>query len=91
MIYIVTDYARYYARYSMSTAESAYETQAALYDKYDVQNNNSMAGKFLRASFDHDLHENIIEQLEDDPGFAVVWLYLIKAIQSIYIEHFLLY
>ena len=83
MIHIVTDY----ARYSISTAESAYATQAELYDKYDVQN-NSTACKFLLASLDRDLHDNIVEQLEDDPGFAVVWLYLIKAIQSISIERF---
>ena len=83
MIHIVTDY----ARYSISTAETAYANQVGSYDKYDIQNNNT-ACKFLLASLDKELHDSIVEQLEEDPGFAVVWLYLIKAIQSISIERF---
>ena len=83
MINIVSDY----ARYSISTAETAYISQSQLYDKYDVQNNNT-ACKFLLASLDRELHDSIVEQLEDDSGFAVVWLYLIKSIQSISIERF---
>ena len=76
-----------HSRYTVATAKALSSQQLLLYDKYD-KTNDLAATKFLLSSLDPALMSKIKEKMEDDDSFHVVWLQLIKTIQSTSIERF---
>jgi hypothetical protein len=73
--------------YTVATAKTLSSQQVLLYDKYD-KTNNLAATKFRLSSLDPALLSKIKDKTEDDNTFHVVWLQLIKTIQSTLIECF---
>ena len=57
------------------------------YDKYD-KNNDRAAVKYLLSSLTPALMSKIKEKTEDSDSFHIVWLQLIKTIQSTLLECF---
>jgi hypothetical protein len=70
-----------HSRYTLDSAREASNTQAALYDKYDITNNTA-AVAFLLDSLTPALGETISEKLEETDTFHVVWLELMNEIQA---------
>ena len=81
MSYVITDH----ARFTLESARTSSDAQMKLYDKYD-RSNNDAAKAFLLDSLDVDLKTTIIELIEDDDSFTVVWLTLMNEIQTQSIE-----
>jgi hypothetical protein len=76
-----------HSRYTVATAKTLSSHQVLLCDKYN-KTNDLAATKFLLSSLDPALMSKIKEKTEDDNSFHVVWLQLIKTIQSTSIERF---
>ena len=75
-----------HSRYTVATAKTLSSQQLLVYNKYD-KTNNLAATKFLHSSLDPALMRKIKEKTEDDNNtFHVVWLQLIKTVQSTSIE-----
>ena len=84
---VMTNVVRSHSRYTVATAKTLSSHQVLLYDKYN-KTNDLAATKFLLASLDPALMSKIKEKTEDNDSFHVVWLQLIKTIQSTSIERF---
>ena len=78
---------RSHSRYTVATAKTLSSLQLLRYNKYN-KTNDLAATKFLLSSLDPALMSKIKEKTEDDDSFHVVWLQLIKTIQSTSIERF---
>jgi hypothetical protein len=76
-----------HSRFTLATAKELSKTQAEMYDGYDKAN-DAAARKFLLASIEKKLSNQIYEKLSDDATFPDVWLQFIKSIQSTSIERF---
>jgi hypothetical protein len=76
-----------HSRYTVATAKTLSSRQALLYNAYD-KTNNLDAAKFLLSSLDPALISKIKGKTDDNDSFHVVWLQLIKTIQSTLIERF---
>jgi hypothetical protein len=68
-----------HSRFTLATAkeELSKTQQAEMYDSYDKAN-NAAARKFLLASIEKKLSNQIFEKLSDDATFPDVWLQFIK-------------
>ncbi|KAI2510655.1 hypothetical protein MHU86_3766 [Fragilaria crotonensis] len=84
---VMTNVVRSHSRYTVATAKTLSSQQILRYDKYD-KSNDLAATKFLLSSLDPALMSKIKEKMDDDDSFHVVWLQLIKTIQSTSIERF---
>lgn len=84
---MTTNVIKSHYRFTVATAKTLSPQQLPLYDKYNKANNLA-ATKFLLSSLDPALMSKIKEKTEDNYSFHVVWLQLIKAIQSTSIERF---
>ncbi|KAI2493992.1 hypothetical protein MHU86_20523 [Fragilaria crotonensis] len=84
---MMTNVVRSHSRYTVATAKTLSSQQILRYDKYD-KSNDLAATKFLLSSLDPALMSKIKEKMDDDDSFHVVWLQLIKTIQSTSIERF---
>ena len=76
-----------HARYTVDLAKKFCATQVTRYDKYD-RTNDVAAKAFLLASIEETLSNRVEEKLEDTDAFPIVWLQLIKTIQSTSVERF---
>ena len=83
---MMTNIVKIHSRYTVQTAKSLGAPQLLLYDKYD-KNNDCAAVKYLLSSLTPALMSKIKETEDTDP-FPVIWLQLIKTIQSTSIERF---
>jgi hypothetical protein len=84
---MMTNVVKSHSRYTVQTAKSLGAPQLLLYDKYD-KNNDRAAVKYLLSSLTPTLMSKIKEKTEDADPFPVIWLQLIKTIQSTSIERF---
>ena len=78
---------QYYSQYSLKTTREHYKATKAKFDHYDV-NNDAAARDFLLDLLEPKLCDMVSEKLEDNDGFLVTWLQLIKSIQMTNIEHY---
>ena len=78
---------QYYSQYSPKTTREHYKAAKAKFDHYNV-NNDAAVCDFLLDLLELKLHDMVSEKLEDDNGFLVTWLQLIKSIQMTNIEHY---
>jgi hypothetical protein len=76
-----------YARFTLSIAHKGLEHQALLYDKYDRENDRTSV-EFLLDSLDSDLTRKLHERIEETDNFPIVWINLLKLVQSTSIERF---
>ena len=83
----MTNIIKCHSRYTIQTAKSLSASQLLRYDKYD-KNNDRAAIKYLLSSLTPTLMSKIKEKVEDTDSFHIVWLQLIKTIQSTSIERF---
>jgi hypothetical protein len=83
----MTNIIKSHSRYTIQTARSLSALQLLRYDKYD-KNNDRAAIKYLLTSLSPALMSKIKEKVEDTDSFHIVWLQLIKTIQSTSIERF---
>jgi hypothetical protein len=74
-----------YACITLSIAQKAFTHQALMYDKYDCKNNCASV-EFLLDLLDPDLMRKVHEQIEDSDNFPIVWIQLLKLVQSTSIE-----
>jgi Zinc knuckle len=84
---LMTNVVKSHSRYTIQTAKTLSATQLTLYDKYD-KNNDRAAVKYVLSSLTPALMSKIKEKTEDTDSFHVIWLQLIKTIQSTSIERF---
>ena len=84
---MMTNVAKRHSRYTVQTAKSLGAPQLLLYDKYD-KNNGRAAVKYLLSSLTPALMSKIKKKTKDADPFPVIWLQLIKTIQSTFIERF---
>ncbi|KAI2490922.1 hypothetical protein MHU86_23638 [Fragilaria crotonensis] len=84
---VMTNVVRSHSRYTVASAKTLSSQQILRYDKYDKLNDLA-ATKFLLSSLHPALMSKIKEKMDDDDSFHVVWLELIKTIQSTSIERF---
>ena len=78
---------QYYSHYSLKTTREHYKAAKAKFDCYDV-NNDVATRDFLLHSLEPKLCDMVSKKLEDDDGFFVTWLQLIKSIQTTNIKHY---
>ena len=83
----MTNVVKSHARFTVQSAKSLIDVQASKYDSYD-RTNDVAARAFLLASLETSLSNKIEEKIEDNDSFPIVWLQLIKTIQSTSIERF---
>jgi hypothetical protein len=84
----MTNIIKSHSRYTIQTATRTLSAKQLLrYDKYD-KNNDRAAIKYLLTSLSPALMSKIKEKVEDTDSFHIVWLQLIKTIQSTSIERF---
>ena len=76
-----------HARFTMDSAKVLSAIQVTKYDKYD-KTNDVAASAYLLASIEDSLSNKVEEKLEDTDAFPIVWLQLIKTIQSTSVERF---
>jgi hypothetical protein len=74
-----------HARYTVASAREASEDCAKMFDKYDASNNEA-AIEFILGSLGPELTKSVRDDLEPDDSFAVVWILVIKNVQSTSIE-----
>ena len=74
-------------QYSPKTTREHYKAAKAKFDHYDV-NNNAAGHDFLLDLHEPKLCDMVSEKLDDDDGYLVTWLQLIKSIQMTIIEHY---
>ncbi|KAI2506682.1 hypothetical protein MHU86_7783 [Fragilaria crotonensis] len=84
---LMTNVVKSHSRYTIQTAKALSAEQLMLYDKYDKSNDRA-AVKFVLSSLSPALMSKIQEKTEDSDSFHIVWLQLIKTIQSTSIERF---
>lgn len=84
---IMSNVVKEYARFTLTTAQNAIEHQAKLYDKYDRENDRASI-EFLLDSLDVDLSTKLHERIEETDNFPIVWINLLKLVQSTSIERF---
>ena len=84
---VMTNIVKSHSRFTIQTAKTLGEPQLSKYDKYD-KNNDRAAIKYVLSSLDPTLMSKIKEKTEDTDSFHVIWLQLIKTIQSTSIERF---
>jgi len=83
----MTNIIKSHSRYTIQTARNLSALQMLRYDKYD-KNNDRAAVRYLLSSLTPALMSKIKEKTEDTDSFHIVWLQLIKTIQSTLIERF---
>ena len=83
----MTNVVKSHARYTVDTAKLLSTVQTAKYDKYDTTNDIA-ARAYLLASIEPSLSNKVEEKLDDSDPFPIVWLQLIKTIQSTSVERF---
>jgi hypothetical protein len=76
-----------HARFTLNITQRGMAIQAILYDKYDREN-DCAAVNFLMDSLDNDLSTKLDERLDEADNFPIVWLNLLKLVQSTSIERF---
>jgi hypothetical protein len=84
---IMSNVIKEYARFTLSTAQKNLSHQVLLYDKYDRENDRA-AIEFLLDSLDTDLSTKLYERIEEADNFPIVWIQLLKLVQSTSIERF---
>ena len=84
---LMTNVVKSHSRYTIQTAKALSAVQLPLYDKYD-RNNDRAAIKYVLTSLSPALMSKIKEKTEESDTFHVIWLQLIKTIQSTSIERF---
>ena len=84
---LMTNVVKSHSRYTIQTAKALSAKQLESYDKYDKTNDRA-AIKYVLSSLTPDLMSKIKETTEDADSFHVIWLQLIKTIQSTSIERF---
>ena len=84
---LMTNVVKSHSRYTIQTAKALSAVQLPLYDKYD-RNNDRAAIKYVLTSLSPALMSKIKEKTEESDSFHVIWLQLIKTIQSTSIERF---
>jgi hypothetical protein len=84
---VMSNVIKEYARFTLSIARKAIITQVILYDKYDRENDRA-AIAFLLDSLDLDLSTKLQERIDETDNFPVVWIQLLKLVQSTSIERF---
>jgi hypothetical protein len=82
---VMSNVIKEYARFTLSIARKAIITQVILYDKYDRENDRA-AIAFLLDSLDLDLSTKLQERIDETDNFPVVWIQLLKLVQSTSIE-----
>lgn len=78
---------KWHARFTIKPATTVIEPQL---DKYDISDklNNQMAQTYLFVSLSTNLQSCIKDCAKEDDPFPIVWLHLLKVIQSLSIERF---
>jgi hypothetical protein len=84
---IMSNVIKEYAKFTLSTAQANMAHQIILYDKYDRENDRA-AIEFLLDSLDTDLSTKLYERIEESDHFPIVWINLLKLVQSTSIERF---
>jgi hypothetical protein len=84
---LMTNVVKSHSRHTNQTAKTLSAEQLMLYDKYDKSNDGASV-KFVLSSLAPALMSKIKEKTEDTDLFHIVWLQLIKTIQSTSIECF---
>jgi hypothetical protein len=84
---VMSNVIKEYTRFTLSIAQKALGHQAPLYDKYDRENDRA-AVKFLLNSLDPDLTRKLHKRIEESDNFPVIWIQLLKLVQSTSIERF---
>jgi hypothetical protein len=84
---IMSNVIKEHARFTLSIAQRGMAVQSILYDKYDRENDRA-AVAFLMDSLDTDLSMKLDERLDEADTFPIVWLNLLKLVQSTSIERF---
>ena len=84
---LMTNIVKSHSRYTIQTAKTLGAKQLTLYDKYDKTNDRA-AVTYLLSSLEPTLMSRITEKSEDSDPFFIVWLQLIKTVQSTSIERF---
>jgi hypothetical protein len=74
-----------YARFTLSIAQKALNHQALLYNKYDCKNYPASV-EFLLDLLNPDLRRKLHEPIEDSDNFPIVWIQLLKLVQSTSID-----
>ena len=78
---------QYYSQFTTKMARDQYNVLKPRFDRYDL-NNDQAALDFLLDSVESNLREVVSEKLEDNDGFVVAWLQLVKSIKVTNIEHY---
>jgi hypothetical protein len=84
---IMSNVIKEHARFTLSIAQRGMAVQSILYDKYDRENDRA-AVAFLMDSLDTDLSMKLDKRLDEADTFPIVWLNLLKLVQSTSIERF---
>ena len=84
---LMTNVVKSHSRYTIQTAKTLSSKRLKSHDKYDKTNDRT-AIKYVLSSLTPSLMSKIKEKTEDTDSFHIIWLQLIKTIQSTSIERF---
>jgi hypothetical protein len=82
---IMSNVIKEHVRFTLNITQRGMAMQAILYDKYDRENDHA-AVDFLMDSLNTDLSKKVDKRLEEADSSPIVWLNLLKLVQSTSIE-----
>ena len=84
---IMSNMIKLYTCFTLSIAQMVLEQQSILYEKHDRENDRASV-EFLLNSLNLDLSRKLHERIEETNNFPVIWIHILKLVQSTSIKRF---